>query len=159
MIDFGTAAQTAFFNALDAGLTCPVTDRAAQGDKSNPISDFPSCTIGESNAVNFDTDTGLAAEVILTLHFWSRTPGMMEVRQHMGEAYASLHRQLLSLPGYRFNRAFVDREDASTDPDGKTRHGIQTYRVRVWWTGWGSQSGVWRDWDFWDDSATWNEGG
>lgn len=159
MIDFGTAVQSAFFATLSDALSCPVVDGPAQGVGGDPVSEFPFCTIGESVVTYADADNLLGAEVVMTLHFFSREAGMKEAREHMSAARFALHRQTVTWPNYRFNFPHLEAENLDTDPDGKTRHGVQDYRVFLWWHGWGSDPGVWRNWDVWDNSATWNEGG
>lgn len=158
MIDYGTAVQQAFYTALTPFVTCPVEDGPGQGDGFNPEQDFPLCVIGESTAAYMDTDSRLGAEVTMTLHFWSRAAGMKEVRGHMSEAYRALNREDLTLADYKFHSPHLEAENVDTDPDGETRHGVQTYRVMVWWDGFGSRRGLWSDEDVWDDNATWDEG-
>ncbi|MCP3946321.1 DUF3168 domain-containing protein, partial [Herbaspirillum sp.] len=94
---------------------------------------FPYVVLGEDIANPFDTDDTLGADVLATLHVWSRYAGRKEAKAILAEIYDELHRDKLpAQSGF----AFVDclQEFASVFPpeaDGRTRHAMCRYRVTV----------------------------
>lgn len=127
-----TAAQQIIIGALDGNLTgCAVYDAVPFLPEAAPATNFPYCVIGDDIAVAWDTDDATGADVQVTLHFWSKASGFKEVKALMGQAYAELHRQTLTLSGYRIVDCLLDFSEAMRDPDGVTRHGVQRYRLRM----------------------------
>ena len=129
-MSFETAAQQAVFTAL-AGMSCTVTDAPAQLPEGMPDSAFPYVVIGDDASASDEADDILGAQVTVTLHFWSRKPGNMQVKALMGEAYGLLHRQKPPATGYKTVDCLWEFSTSSTGPDGQTRHGVQRYRLTL----------------------------
>lgn len=92
---------------------------------------FPFVTIGEDTLTQWDTDQKLGYEVSLVIHVWSRYRGRKETKEIQAAIYDALHNAPLSVTGYD-NFLMQEREAESfLDPDGKTRHGIQTYHALI----------------------------
>lgn len=127
---FETAAQQAVFSALSA-LSCGVVDTQTVLPEGRPDSAFPYCVIGADSMTPDDADDIRGASIAVTLHFWSRAAGYKEVKALMGAAYDILHRGAISATGYKTVDCLWEFSDVSTGPDGKTRHGVQRYRITL----------------------------
>jgi Protein of unknown function (DUF3168) len=129
---FNTAAQELVFTALNGVLTgCGVYDTAPFLPEGAPATSFPYVVIGNDTARPWDTDDTIGSEVTLTLHFWSRADGFKPVKALMDQAYGILHRAVLTKAGYSITDCLLEFSDAMSDPDGKTKHGVQRYRMTV----------------------------
>jgi Protein of unknown function (DUF3168) len=117
-----TAAQQAVFDALNGNLTgCTVFDTAPFLPEGAPSTTFPYCVIGDDTFAPWDTDDGTGSQNTVTLHFWSRATGYAPLKALMGEAYALLHRQSLTLAGYDVVDCLIEFSEAMADPDGVTK--------------------------------------
>lgn len=117
--------QAAVYAALVPALApVPVLDQAG------PDQEFPYCTLGEFSAQEFDTLTDEAVDMDMTVHVWSRQPGMQEAQQMMRTAKDALHRKSFALPG-GIQHVTTIWEFAQTlrDADGMTRHGVLRFRI------------------------------
>lgn len=130
-MSFGIAIQEAIYTALTAALSVPVYDDVPQPDDSGASDDFPYVTIGEDVITYDDTDTEDIKQVSVTVHVWSRYSGRREVKQIQGQIYSALHRTDLSHPGYNFITLTEQSATSERDPDGLTRHGVQTYNLLI----------------------------
>ncbi|PTW43897.1 DUF3168 domain-containing protein [Rhodovulum kholense] len=128
-MSFETAAQTAIFAALDGALSCPVYDTPPALPEGMPDSGFPYVVIGDDTLVADEADDVIGAQVTVTIHFWSRAPGNRQVKALMGEAFGLLHRAALTAPGFKLLDCLREFATVSVGPDGKTRHGVQRYRI------------------------------
>lgn len=129
---FLTPAQQIIFAALNGNLTgCQVFDTAPFLPEAAPANAFPYVVIGDDTQAPWDTDDTLGADMTITLHFWSRAAGMKQVKALMDEAYGLLNRGSWSLSGVRVVDCLHEFSDVMTDPDGKTRHGVQRYRLTL----------------------------
>jgi hypothetical protein len=130
--DFATAAQEIVFGVLNGNLTgCAVFDTAPFLPEGAPAETFPYCVIGEDTQVAWDTDDKRGAQVTMTLHFWSRVTGNKEVKALMGEAYALLNRANITKSGYNIVDCLWEFGSVVSDPDAKTKHGVQRYRLTI----------------------------
>lgn len=108
-----------------AGAAVPVLDDVPQGQA------FPYLTIGEDVSVNWG-DFGprpFGEDLDVTIHFWSRYAGRKEVKGLMWLAQSALHEKQLAVTGQHLAKLMLSFQTTMEDPDGKTRHGIQRYRV------------------------------
>lgn len=131
MPDFLTAAQEAIFFELDGAVSCPVYDDAPYLPEGAPRNGFPYIVIGDDTGAPWDTDDTLGINVTVTIHFWSRASGMKEVKSLMGEAYDLLNRSKLAGSGVNVVDCLYEFGSATVDPDGRTRHGVQRYRLTL----------------------------
>jgi hypothetical protein len=134
MIEFN--AQKAIFEALTASaalmsMVVDVYDCTPQADDSGSDAAFPYITIGDDSISEWDTDTELGAEITLTIHTWSRYHGRSEMKEIQAEIYSILHRACLSVECYNLVGIEFLSSDSFMDPDGKTWHGTQTFRLTV----------------------------
>jgi hypothetical protein len=116
--------QTAVFAALG-----PALDPIPVQDAAGPNQSFPYVTIGEFIGGQFDTLNEQAIDLDLTIHVWSRQPGMQECQQLMTRAKDALDRQRLSVSGFQWVDTIWEYAQTMRDPDGVTRHGILRFRV------------------------------
>ena len=130
-MSFETSIQTTIYTVLDAALSVPVYDRVPQGSDSGDASVFPYVTIGEDVITPWDTNTEVGASISITVNTWSRYKGLKETKELQGEIYDALHRQTLTVTGYRFIGCDEQQSDSFMDADGETRHGVQTFRILI----------------------------
>jgi hypothetical protein len=113
-----TELQKALFSALNGQLSAPVVEDVEQG------STFPCVTIGENQHNDFSTDTEDGAEVLITIHTWSRTDSIKETLVLLDEINAILNRSELVLTSWLCAGVSFDMSSVMKDPDGRTRHGV-----------------------------------
>lgn len=90
---------------------------------------FPYVSIGEMQVVDDDAEMVGGAEVYATLHVWSRAPGKPEASALAAAVRAALHEQDLRLPFWRLVEIRHQSTRIMADPDGKTTHGVLTFRA------------------------------
>ena len=122
---FETALQTAVFSALDGNITADVYDDPPKQ------CDYPYVVIGDDSFIEFDTDTTVGRNVIASMHIWDNYNGKKRIKQAMGEIDAILNRANLTITGYDSINCVFDSSDIFLERDGKTRHGVITYRLLI----------------------------
>lgn len=106
-----------------------IYDSVPRDGQGNVTAAFPYVTLGEDQVLASLADCYDGADVALTLHAWSRKPGYPEAKK-LGNAIAeALHEADLNLSENRL--LFLEFEGAQylRDPDGKTSHGVITFRA------------------------------
>ena len=124
-MSFDLITQKKIYEALNGVISCPVYDNAPQG------SAFPYVTIGEANLTDNDTDSTQNVYISYVIHVWSRADGRKEIKTIMGEIYSALHLTKFSESGYSFTENYFLSSDSFVDSDGKTRHGVQTFKLTM----------------------------
>jgi hypothetical protein len=124
-VSFDLITQKKIYEALNGVISCPVYDNAPQG------SAFPYVTIGEANLTDNDTDSTQNVYISYVIHVWSRADGRKEIKTIMGEIYSALHLTKFSESGYSFTENYFLSSDSFVDSDGKTRHGVQTFKLTM----------------------------
>lgn len=118
------------FSALTALLASdPRASRPAIYDHVPQDAAFPYVVVGDTTALEWDTDTSTGHEHTVTLHAWSEYRGRKEVKQIQGELYNALHRHDLSITGEHTVTCEHEYAESLLDPDGITRHGVARFRV------------------------------
>lgn len=133
MTDPGLALQGALVATLrgDSAVAAMVAQRVYDQAPDNVA--YPYIGIGEIQTI--DDGAGCiedAVEIFVTLHVWSRAVGRPEAHRIGGAVRAALHLADLNLGAdldlvelqYRDTRVF-------TDADGRTAHGVLTFRALV----------------------------
>ena len=124
-MSFDLITQKKIYEALNGVISCPVYDNAPQG------SSFPYVTIGEANLTDDDTDRIQCVYISYVIHVWSRADGRKEIKTIMGEIYNALHLTKFSESGYSFTENYFLSSDSFVETDGKTRHGVQTFKLTM----------------------------
>lgn len=121
--------QKAVYLLLVAASITGVTEVRDKPIRKPSDSDFPFIEIGASQVVAADAGGDTGIEEFIDIHCYSRSGGQKEIKQIMGAIYAALHHQSLTVSGR--DTAFCWFDDGRTlgDPDGLTRHGVQTFRI------------------------------
>lgn len=94
-------------------------------------SSFPYITIGEAIFTERGTDTETDFEGTATIHTWSRYAGRAETKRIQGVVFDALNRAPLSLESLTLDELHFESSTSFLDADGKTRHGVQTFRLIV----------------------------
>lgn len=116
--------QTAMFAALAAALApVPVLDAAG------PNQSFPYVTLGEFVGDQADTLAEQGVNLDITVHVWSRQPGMQQTQELMTRAKDALDRQRLPAAGFQWVDTIWTYAQTLREPDGVTRHGILRFTV------------------------------
>jgi len=129
------ALQHAVFNALnsDSALSALIDGIYDNQEQiSNPESDasFPVLTISTGTILPWDDDTKLGGQADVEIHTWSRARNALQAKQIMDAVYNVLHRGTLTISGWLYvDCDMIDQINPQRDPDGITRHGVQTFRI------------------------------
>lgn len=115
--------QQAIYSALDAALSVPVYDDVPQD------ATFPYVTIGEDTVADRGTKAEAGQEFTVTVHAWSRQRGRKEAKEILGQIYAALHEQALTVTGFGVSLVRFEFADSFLDQDGVTRHAVSRYRI------------------------------
>lgn len=107
-----------------------VYDNVPQGVYGDD-SAFPYIVIGDDADNAFNTDDSQGSDATVDVHIWSRQMGRAETKEIQGLVFDALSRQDLTIANK--NVVSIEQTTALTylDPDGKTRHGVQSFRVIV----------------------------
>lgn len=126
-MSFETTLQQAVYDALTghAPLTAPVYDNVPQGAA------FPYVVVGEDSINEWDTDSETGALASVVVHTWSRGRGRKETKELQGHIYDALHRATLTGSGYNFVTIDLTSSESFLDPDGLTRHGVQSFNAII----------------------------
>lgn len=126
MSDKSGALQAALYTAIDAATTANVYDHVPDAADDSV---FPYVTLNDLQAIDDSTKTYNGQEIMAVLHVWSRYSGNKEVQDIFDALHTALHNATLTVSGAV---AAVCRYEASQifdDPDGRTRHGIQRFKI------------------------------
>lgn len=96
--------------------------------------DYPYIEIGDAQAIpsdssNSDGSSDTGKEEYIDIHTWSRYRGQKELKIIMGSIYDRLHLKSLSIVDRNSVLCVLDDERITDNPDGLTRHGIQTFKI------------------------------
>lgn len=92
---------------------------------------FPLVTWGEDQVLDDSTGCADEAEVIVTLHIWSRHPGRAEAKRIAHAVREVLHDAELALAGNAMILIEHDSTRIGPDPDGLTWHGVAVFRSLI----------------------------
>lgn len=112
--------------SADTGIAAVVSgvyDHVPQGTA------FPYIELGEDTFDQWDHDDANGFEGRVDIHTWSQYQGQKQVKELQGMVYSALHDLPLTLTNYRCISIMQESEQVMNDPDGITRHGVQTFRV------------------------------
>ena len=120
--------QKAIYEALTGspalmGMVTGVYDHVDQGTA------FPYVVIGEDAASEWDTDTEVGADSLLTIHIWTEYKGKQQVKDIQEVIYSILHRAELTIQDAIFYGLDWQFSDSFLEPDGETRHGVMRFRL------------------------------
>jgi hypothetical protein len=92
---------------------------------------YPYVVVGDDSFAPFDTDTSTGFDAIATIHVWDNYSGYKRVKNIAGDIYEALSRANLSVTGYTVLDCMFDSSDYFLDTDGKTRHGVISFRLLI----------------------------
>lgn len=121
--------QKAVYDLLTAASISAVTEIRDTPIKKLSASDFPFIEIGSSQTIAADAGGDSGIDEYLDIHCYSRANGQKEIKEIMSAIYLALHHQSLSVTGRVSACCWFDDGRVIDDPDGLTRHGIQTFKI------------------------------
>lgn len=122
--------QVSVYGALvaDSALMAMIQGVYDQPDQN---AQFPYITLGEDTNVPDDLLQNTGSQNTQTIHTWSRSAGMAQVKQIMDRIYAVMHRRVLTVSGTQVVDCVMEFDETFMDSDGQTRHGVQRCRIRT----------------------------
>ena len=90
---------------------------------------FPYVVIGDFNGSPWDTDDTVGQQVLVQVHVFSRSTSDLQRLGITDEIYNALNRYDLQITGVNTVDCLYDNYLEFDDPDGKTTHGVVTFRV------------------------------
>ena len=106
-----------------------IYDHVPQPSDGADNSWFPYITVGDDSTEMWDTDTSRGMDTEITIHVWSRKRGRSQCKEIQSVVYDLLHEHALEVDGQDTVLCHHVFADTSQDPDGKTRHGVQRFRL------------------------------
>lgn len=128
------AAVAGLRNHLAPLLSIPVFDMRAPQQGEAGYSPMPYVVLSSSTTNTADSDNTLGFDLSLDIHTWddSKPYTRVTVSQFQQEIYDALHR-FDTLPlGVVYRLIGIDQtlQTITLDPDGITRHGVQSFRMQ-----------------------------
>lgn len=126
--------QNAVFAAVNNASISGVQDIIDNPNTEPSPDDFPFIEIGESQIIPNDVSASdgssdEAFDEFIDIHVWSRYRGQKETKEIQGAIYDALHHKSLTVTGRSTAFCWLDDARIVDDPDGLTRHGIQTFKI------------------------------
>ena len=115
--------QAAIYTRLASVLSVDVWDDVPQQPE------FPYVVIGDDTAVDWSADAYIGTDATLTIHVWSRQSGRSETKAIQQEIDEALNRFELVVDGLDVVTLHREFSQTMLDPDGRTRHGVQRFRL------------------------------
>lgn len=129
---FELIAQQFVYTTLNGQIAgVDIYDHVPYTPEGRPNVQFPYVQIGEGEMQEWDTDETVGAYIFVDVHVWSRLFGMTELKTIIGQIRSLLHRQTATESGHKILDCLNLSSSAVLDPDGKTRHGIASYRLTI----------------------------
>lgn len=121
--------QKEIYEALVAASISGVTVIRDTPINEPGASDFPFIEIGNSQALPVDAGGDEGLEEYVDIHSYSRANGQKEIKVIMAAIYDALHHQTLTVTGRTTAFCWLDGSRVLDQPDGLTRHGVQTFKI------------------------------
>lgn len=122
--------QASLYTRLTDAQALPVYSDVPQPTEPEDESLFPYVFIGEFVALAFDTKTSIGEEVLADIHVIHRGMSTGALRGIADGIKSILHRYNLPMAGTSYVNLVFDGSTGYTEADGKTKHVVQTYRVK-----------------------------
>lgn len=106
-----------------------VLEYAPQTATPEAATRFPYIVVGDTTAIEFDTDDINGQEHTVTLHIWDRYRGRTRVRRVMDAVYGALHHVAISVDGQHLVYCYFEFSESIPDPDVLLQHGVTRFRV------------------------------
>lgn len=119
------ALQSSIYTLLNGNIGCDVYDSPPK------VPQYPYVIIGDDSFIPFDTDNTVGRDIIASIHLWDNYAGKKRIKTIAGEIDALMNRAEFPIAGFHLINCFFDGSDYFLDSDGKTYHGILTFRLLV----------------------------
>ncbi len=123
--------QKGLFDKLrnDATLTALLGGSAKIYDSPPDGAVTPYVTIGDDTASDEGTKTYRGQQITATIHSWSQKKSRAEVKGIMDRIWSLLHEGTITISGHSLILMRFEFGNTELDPDDRTYHGIQRFRV------------------------------
>lgn len=111
--------QLAIYNLLNGAISCHVSQNIKQSQT------FPYVSVGDDTIADWSTDDKDGFDATITIHSWSRSGSMAQIKGIMSEIYDTMHRNSALNA-----MMFFEYGEVLQDPDGVTTHGVQRFRLQ-----------------------------
>ena len=132
MIDSQVAVQQAIFSELKADTQLMAVIKGVF-DVVPDNQQFPYITIGDMTAIDGSTQGVDGMEITLTIHSWDQSESRLRLKQIMGDVVEILHCAELVPSGspqiHNIINVRFEYSDLFKDPDNRTWHGVQRFRI------------------------------
>lgn len=126
MSDLSGALQAALYTAVAAATAAGVYDHVPDGTADDT---FPYVTLNDLQALDASTKTYVGQEIMANLHVWSRYSGNKEIQDIFAALRTALHNATLAVTGATAAVCRYEASNITLDPDGRTRHGVQRFKI------------------------------
>ncbi|HYH39921.1 MAG TPA: DUF3168 domain-containing protein [Azospirillum sp.] len=129
MLPLQAAILSALNDALDVGSS-PTGAAVSVYDDVPQGAAFPYVELGDdATAGDWSALATEGEEIHFHLHTWSRYRGKKEALQVMGAVKTALQNARLTVSGWCLASIREEFSTIFTDPDGRTRHGVQRFKA------------------------------
>lgn len=90
---------------------------------------FPYIVIGDDKETDWSTATEKGSEHLLTIHVWSRSPGLKELREAADAVITALDGAALTVSGFALVNLRWQATGTTRESDGETRHAQLEFRA------------------------------
>ncbi len=111
----------------DTVMISLVADRIFDNPPETAVFDYVS--FGDHTAIPWNTKTDNGQQLTFVIHAWSRESSRAKLLQILKALQDSLQNCSLTVQGGTVTLCQWEYEDSRLDPDGKTWHGVQRYRL------------------------------
>ena len=124
-MSFDLSLQQAIYNQLNNVISCSVYDSPPK----TPA--YPYVVIGDDSSIEFDTDNTIGREFISTIHVFDNYAGKKRIKNIFGEIDSALNRVNFIVPSKHLINCNFDSTDIFLDSDGKTFHGVISFKILI----------------------------
>lgn len=123
--------QEAVYTRLSGDATLVTTLGAAVYDHVPDSAPFPYVVIGDDTEAPNDTMGVTRRDATITIHSWSQYKGAKQVKEIQARVDALLDRWTPTVTGWTATQMLNEFKESFRDADGKTRHGVQRFRIHI----------------------------
>lgn len=128
-VDSAAAVQAALYGVLTEDAALMALAAGGVFDHVPAGTAFPYVALGGIAAETFGTQDASGNDLVVTLHVYSRVPGMRETQALLAALHDALHWAEFAVAGQALVLCRHLGSETRLEDDGVTRHGIARFRV------------------------------